>query len=71
MGIEEKIREHLLSYRAKHNKTQKGMADLLDVSTVTYQEMEKGIVRSIKGLNKLKEKTGFRTQETVYDKAIQ
>lgn len=66
MKNEERIREHLKTYRAKNGKTQKEMAELLGVSYVTYQEMERGVVKSLKVLNKIKEKTGYNTQETMY-----
>jgi DNA-binding XRE family transcriptional regulator len=68
LGIENKISEHLKSYRAKHDKTQEQMAKIIGVSTVTYQEMEKGIVKSLKNFNKIKNKTGFTgdTQESIY-----
>jgi DNA-binding XRE family transcriptional regulator len=68
LKTEDKIREHLKIFRAQSGKTQKQMAAYLGVSYVTYQEMEKGIVKSVKGLNLLKEKTGFRTQENEYNK---
>lgn len=73
MGIENKISEHLKSYRAKHDKTQEQMAKIIGVSTVTYQEMEKGIVKSFKNFNKIKNKTGFTgdTQESIYSAKIE
>lgn len=70
MKIEERIQDHLKAYRAKNGKSQKEMAAYLGVSYVTYQEMERGIVKSVKNFNKIKDKTGFNsdTQETVYEK---
>jgi transcriptional regulator with XRE-family HTH domain len=65
MKMEDKIIEHLKTYRAKHGKTQKEMAALMHVSYRTYQDMETlGIVKKIDALNRLKELTGFKsTQE--------
>jgi DNA-binding XRE family transcriptional regulator len=69
LKAEDKIREHLKAYRAKMGKTQKEMAEYLGVSYVTYQEMEKGIVKSVKVLNILKDKTGYAssTKQNMYD----
>lgn len=48
--------------------TQKEMAAYIGVAYVTYQEMEtSGVVKKLSGLKKIKEKTGFDTQEIMYD----
>lgn len=66
MNIEEKIRNHLATYRHTHGiKSQKEMARIIGISYTTYQELEKGIVKKVDTLNKLKASTGFN-EKNVY-----
>lgn len=69
MKIEEKIRAHLAAYKKAHNKTQKEMAELIGIAYSTYQDLEKGIVRTVGVLNKLKLTTGFN-EKNVYSQGL-
>ena len=69
MKVEEKIRNHLKSYKAVHGKTQKEMAEIIGISYATYQGLEKGVVKTLDVLNKLKATTGFN-EKNVYGSGL-
>lgn len=69
MKTEDKIKAHLAAYKSTHSKTQKEMAALIGISYATYQDLEKGIVRTVSVLNKLKSATGFN-EKNLYSKGF-
>jgi DNA-binding XRE family transcriptional regulator len=64
---EEEIKDHLAAYRQTTGKTQKQMAAHIGVAYATYQQMEKGIIKTPEAFQKFVERTDFHpTQDSMY-----